>query len=411
MTSLMQTLLGVLMYASSAIANVNAHADTGNSDTLKIPIGYLELVQPRPPLLSNVLPSPKDNGEQGAHLGIADNNQGARFLGMDYQLLTGRSEDMNELLQLSNTWYQQGVRYLVTNLPAPALRQLSKAWADKPMLILNAGEYDNALRTRECLPNVLHTLPSRAMLTDALGQWLIRRKLNKWLLITGQKDGDQAYARSLKRTAKRFGAKIIDERLWTFESDLRRTAQQEIPLFTKAKSYDVVAVADEQGDFGEFIPYNTWLPRPVVGTQGMVPMGWHRVVEQWGAAQLQSRFDKQAERWMTDKDYAAWVAIRAIGEALASQRPDQYLTLGRKNPIPLAKYMLSDQFQLAGFKGRKLTFRPWNGQLRQPIPLVQPRALVSQSPQTGFLHPSTDLDTLGFDRPESHCNLNQHYSQ
>ena len=189
---------------------------------------------------------------------------------------------------------------------------------------------------------------------------------------------------------------IVDKKRWSFDTDLRRSAQREVPLFTQVGDYDAVVVADELGDFGEFLLYNTWLPRPVVGTQGLTPVAWHRVVEQWGAAQLQRRFDKQARRWMNSTDYAAWAALRSIGEAVA--------TLNKTEPCNgIRQHLLSEKFQLAGFKGRKLSYRPWNGQLRQPISLVHPRALVSQSPQEGFLHPQTELDTLGFDRPESQC--------
>ena len=65
--------------------------------------------------------------------------------------------------------------------------------------------------------------------------------------------------------------------------------------------------------------------------------------------------------------------------------------------------MRSDEFELAGFKGRPLTFRAWNGQLRQPIPLVHPRALAAQAPLEGFLHHRNELDSLGLDQPESAC--------
>ncbi|NNF76588.1 MAG: branched-chain amino acid ABC transporter substrate-binding protein, partial [Rhizobiales bacterium] len=63
-------------------------------------------------------------------------------------------------------------------------------------------------------------------------------------------------------------------------------------------------------------------------------------------------------------------------------------------------------FELAGFKGLPLTFRKWNWQLRQPILLIQPQALVSVSPQEGFLHEVSVLDTLGEDRRETGCKLN-----
>ena len=234
------------------------------------------------------------------------------------------------------------------------------------------------------------------MLTDALAQWLKARRLSGVLLITGAYPEDKAYSDAFKRAAKRFGIKVIAEKQWSFDSDLRRTAQREMPLFTQTKEYDVVVVADERGDFGEYVQYNTWYPRPVVGTQGLKPVAWHRVVEQWGAAQLQSRFDKLSGRWMTSEDYAAWAAVRSVAEAVTRTTSNELKTVN--------DYIRSSDFELAGFKGRKLNYREWNGQLRQPIPLVHPRSLVSQSPQDGFLHPKNELDTLGFDKAETRCN-------
>jgi ABC transporter substrate binding protein (PQQ-dependent alcohol dehydrogenase system) len=199
----------------------------------------------------------------------------------------------------------------------------------------------------------------------------------------------------LHRAAKRFGGRIINEKAWSFDTDLRRTAQKEMPLFTQGGDYDVVLLADERGDFGEYVLYNSWLPRPVAGTQGLTPVAWHRVIEQWGAAQLQSRFEAQSGRWMQARDYAAWAAVRSIAEAVTRVQQAEA-------PV-LRNFLLSDDFSLAAFKGRKLSYRPWSGQLRQPIALVHPRALVSQSPQEGILHPVTDLDSLGYDAPESRC--------
>ena len=49
--------------------------------------------------------------------------------------------------------------------------------------------------------------------------------------------------------------------------------------------------------------------------------------------------------------------------------------------------------------------RPWNQQLRQPIPLTDGRSTIFVSPQEGFLHQMTELDTLGLDPPETKCKL------
>ena len=62
-------------------------------------------------------------------------------------------------------------------------------------------------------------------------------------------------------------------------------------------------------------------------------------------------------------------------------------------------------FALAAFKGQRLTLRDWNLQLRQPILLSDGRVTVSTSPQPGFLHQFSELDTLGVDRPETQCRL------
>ncbi|MEH6627119.1 MAG: ABC transporter substrate-binding protein [Motiliproteus sp.] len=383
-------LLAYCLLLTSVMANANQ----------EIPIGYLELQQQRPPLLSNVLPEPEDSGLQGARLGLADNNGAGRFVGQHFSLLEARLDNIDALLKQADDWQQQGIKLLVANMPAAQLEQLSMHFSGTDTLIFNAGSPEDNLRHSRCLNNVLHTLPSRAMLTDALTQWLMAKRLKHWLLIEGQRPNDKAYAAALRRSAKRFGAKIVASKEWTFDSDLRRTAQAELPLFTQTKEYDVVVVADELGDFGEYVLYNTWYPRPVVGTQGLKPVSWHRVVEQWGAAQLQTRFEKMATRWMTDGDYAAWLAIRSIGEAVAQQESSE--------AGALRGWLLGEQFQLAGYKGRSLNYRPWSGQLRQPIPLVHSRALISQSPQEGYLHPTTDLDTLGYDRPESKCRIAEH---
>jgi ABC transporter substrate binding protein (PQQ-dependent alcohol dehydrogenase system) len=391
-TSLLLWLLQTPAQAANAAFTVAA--DKSTDAGLEVRVGYLSYRPATPPALSNVLPEPRDSGLRGAELGIADSNSSGRFLKHHYQLDQLSSDDPDTLLSQALAWQSSGIQLIVADLPASELARLSEALGGSA-LIFNAGSSDDELRTDQCLGNVLHTLPSRAMLTDALAQWLASRQWRNWLLIVGNQPEDQAYARGLHRAAKRFGGRIINEKAWSFDTDLRRTAQKEMPLFTQGGDYDVVLLADERGDFGEYVLYNSWLPRPVAGTQGLTPVAWHRVIEQWGAAQLQSRFEAQSGRWMQARDYAAWAAVRSIAEAVTRVQQAEA-------PV-LRNFLLSDDFSLAAFKGRKLSYRPWSGQLRQPIALVHPRALVSQSPQEGILHPVTDLDSLGYDAPESRC--------
>lgn len=363
---------------------------------LEIDIGYIGLEPDHGAVLSNILPEPADAGLLGAELGTNDSNTTGRFLSHHYELHSISTDDAEQAMASARNQYDQGVRLFVLNLPREQLMVVAERMPDDVILV-NAGSPDNVLRTEQCIPGMLHTLPSRAMLTDALAQWLASRRWDRWLILEGNQPEDSAYAQSLKRSAQRMGAHIVDHKPWDYNTDLRRTAQKELPPFTQTDEYDVVLVADERGDFGEYVPYNTWYPRPVAGTQGMSPVAWHRVVEAWGAAQLQGRFENLSGRWMTSRDYASWAGVRTLAEAVTQT--------GTTDASVLHRFIMSDKFQLGAFKGRKLSYRTWNGQLRQPIPLVHPRALVSQSPQEGFLHPVTDLDTLGFDASESRCSV------
>lgn len=370
-------------------------ATSAVADELQVRIGYLAHLPPQGPLLSNVIPEPLDAGRRGAELAIIDSNSTGRFLKQQFELQSAESADAAELFAAAERQHQAGIRLFVINAPAATLRQLSAKLPDS--LLFNAGSADDDLRRAQCLGNVLHTLPSRAMLTDALAQFLAVRKWTRWLLVTGSTEDDIAYADALKRAAKRFGHTIVAEKPWSFDNDQRRSAQAEMPLFTQTAEYDVVLVADERGDFGEYLPYNTWYPRPVAGTQGLTPTAWHKTVETFGAAQLQKRFEELAGRWMNDRDFAAWMAVRSVAAAVTKLRAAE--------PQAIRALALSADLPLDGFKGRKLSFRPWNGELRQPIELVHPRALVSTSPQDGFLHPSNEMDSLGYDRPEVNCGL------
>ena len=374
-----------------------AAASPLQAETLDVRIGYLQWVPDQGPVLSNVIPEPEDAGLRGAELAINDNSTTGKFLGQTYSLQSEVADSEEAILAAFDAMLENGISLVVLNVPAQTLKALTTR-ADNNALIFNAGAKDDALRISGCHPNLLHSIPSYAMLTDALGQWLKQRQWVEIFLITGPTDADKGWANGFRRAAKRFGLEIVEDKLWTFDADLRRTASKELPLFTQGDDYDAVVVADVRGDFGEYVPFNTWLPRPVVGTQGMSPVTWHRVVESWGAAQLQNRFRELAGRSMNSEDYASWAAIRSIGTSVTA--------LGNANPDDIRNFLFSNEFQLAGFKGRKLTFRDWNGQLRQPIPLVHPRGLVARAPFESFLHPNTTLDTLGYDKPESDCRVN-----
>ncbi len=376
--------LSTLFFTPYVLASVDVH------------IGLLRQPSTVTTAVPDYLRAAENDGEAGATRAISDANGTGKFIGQTYTLQTQTSDDINTQIATSKAWYDKGTRFFLTDVNTSEFKQLRQTLPNDAVL-LNYGNPDDALRTDICLPNTLHTGLSYAMRADAIGQWLRLRRLNSVFLVSGPNEEDQAYLAAVKATMKTFNHRVVEEKVWNFDTDLRRSASQELPLFTQAKSYDVVWVADESNLFGQHLPFNTWLPRPVIGSHGMRSDGWHYAIEQWGAIQLQNRFKKDFERPMSAKDFAAWAAVRSINEAVTA--------LNTANVNEIQAFILSDRFQLAAYKGRKLTYRSWNGQLRQPVPMFYSQALVATAPFEGFLHPRNELDTLGFDQAQSQCRL------
>jgi ABC transporter substrate binding protein (PQQ-dependent alcohol dehydrogenase system) len=367
----------------------------GAQANIDIPVTYLRAEQVAPPVLSNLDPDPEDLGIAGARTALADNLTTGQFMGHRYSLDVVSVEPDGDVLGAARAALAASP-FVILDAPADTITSIADLPEAQGALIFNATAPDVTLREADCRPNILHTIASTAMRTDALMQVLMQKRWTDIVAVIGTHPDDLAYAAALDRSATKFGLEIRARKTWAFDADMRRSASTEVPLFTQGfGDYDVLVVADEIGDFGEYIPYNTWEPRPVAGSVGMSPRTWSPVLEQWAAVQLQNRFEDTHGRTMRDEDYGAWTALRSIGEAVTRTNA--------ADPAALRAFLLSDDFRLDGFKGRALSFRTWNGQLRQPIPVVHPRALVTLTPLEGFLHRVTELDTLGVDEPETAC--------
>jgi ABC transporter substrate binding protein (PQQ-dependent alcohol dehydrogenase system) len=368
-----------------------------------IKIGYLRQLPSKIRISLIDVPAAND-GLAGAQLATEDDNATGRFLNQHFTLIERVLGEGDDPVAAMNALADQGVSFIVTSLDAERLLKVADAGQSRAETLINASALDERLREQDCRANVIHVAPTRSMLADALAQYLIWKKWDKWVLLKGSHEKDALFAEALRHAATRFGAKIVEEREFKDTGGARRTdsgvaeIQRQMPVVTQGlPAHDVLVAADESEVFAGYLPFRTWDARPVAGSAGLVPVTWNAAFDQWGAVQLQNRFTKAFQRSMTSQDIQAWTAVRMIGEAAVR-------TASADSGKMLA-YIKSPEFSVAAFKGQKLTLRDWNLQLRQPILLFDGRNTVSVSPQEGFLHQVSALDTLGLDRPETKCKL------
>ncbi len=389
--------VGVIVGLSALITGAFA------ADPVEIGIGYLRRAGIKP-TLSMVEQPAENDGVAGARLAAEDNNTTGKFLNQHFTLDELRLKDGDDAAKAAAALADRNIAFIIADLPAGALLKAADAIRDRGTVLFNAGAIDDRLREEDCRTNVIHVAPTRSMLADGLAQYLVWKQWKRWMMVVGSHEEDKLYAEALRRAATRFGAKIVQERVFEDTGGARRTdsgvtlIQRQMPVFTQqAPAYDVLVAADESEVFASYLPYRTWDPRPVAGSAGLVPKSWDAAQDQWGAVQMQNRFLKLNSRRMTPLDMQAWIAARMIGEAVSRVNSGD-----RKTVLDFLK---GTDFSIAAFKGQRLTLRSWNLQLRQPILLADGRMVVSVSPQEGFLHPVSELDTLGVDQPETRCKL------
>lgn len=373
------------------------------ADAAVVRIGYVRSLIRHPTISLAEQPGP-DAGLAGAKLAMDDNNTTGSSMGQRFELVDVPVRKGADLTSVVDRLASDGIRLVLTDLAADGVVTVADAARAHGMFLFNLAAPDDSLREQDCRSNMIHVAPTRSMLADALAQYLVWKKWTRWLLVVGSYPNDKLLAEAYHRSASRFGAKIVQERISPDTGGSRQTdsgvvqTQQQIPVLTQgAPDYDVLIAADENEVFAGYLPYRTWDPRPVAGSAGLEPVTWDASSESWGGTQLQNRFVRLFNRRMMPLDLQAWTGVRMIGEAATRA--------SSADPETIMTFIKGPDFGIAAYKGQLLTLRDWDLQLRQPILLADGRTVVSISPQPGFLHQVTELDTLGIDRPETKCHL------
>jgi ABC transporter substrate binding protein (PQQ-dependent alcohol dehydrogenase system) len=334
----------------------------------------------------------------GAQVAIMESEKISEIIGKKIELIKIQLESTEEIYKKIDTLVNENkINFFLIDANKEFFKNIDKI-KSKDIIIFNITVQDNSLREDNCNSNVFHTIASDAMLYDSISQYLVFKNWKKILILQGPLEEDANIANSFQQSSKKYGLKITDIKDFILSNDPRQRDSNNLSLLTAGK-YDVIFLADSEGELGRYLPYSTKLPRPVVGTTGLTPETWHWSLERYGAPQLNSRFEKiDSSRRMSNYDWAAWAAINTIYKSAIKSDSVEY------NEI--YSFIKSKKFGLDGFKGLRLSFRSWNNQLRQPILLSTHNAIIQTAPIKGFLHEINNLDTLGIDKLESKCQIN-----
>lgn len=392
--------------ASLAPAEPSAEpAESPADKTKSMRIYYLGKSYPEPLPLSYAEKLITDKGIQGARLSLQDANQAGNFLGQSFELEERIIPEEGDIVEAAKKIFAENGKFIVADLTPDDLLAVADLPEAKNALIMNIRSSATKLRQEECRRNVFHIIPDYAMRADALAQYLIWKKWPDWYVLRRDTIEDQDYAAQVKRSAKRYGGKVVEDQVYRLPPGARnldsghQQVQQQIPMETeRAPDHDVLWVINSDDDFGDYMMYRTSQPRPVVGTQGLQATAWDKSYTESGGMRFQRALPRLADRSPVERDYTAWLGLRTLADAA--------MKTGKSKPEALRKYLLSDDFRLEAYKGQALSFRGWDQQMRQPVILGGgTRVPVSTSPQDGFLHPTNLTDTLGFDEPETKCKF------
>ncbi len=327
-------------------------------------------------------------------LGIDDSEVALRGIRHGLALQDARATRLEALPELLAKLKQELAKFWLLDLPPEGVQLAVKA-AGSTALLFNLSAPHDDLRGAHCAAQLLHTLPSHAMLQDALVQYLAARSWQNAWVLQGPSADDALLLAAWNRAAKRYGIKTAGIRAFKLSGDPRERDLANTRLLSADRQHDLVTVLDADGEFARTLPYATQQPRPVVGSNGLMPLAWHPQWERNGGPQVSRRFRKLAGRPMTGQDWSAWIAVRSVVAALVEQP--------QASAVGHAQALRSGHIFVDGAKGPRLSFRAWDGQLRQPVFLAHGDGVVGLAPLDGVLHPTDVLDTLGIDQRESTC--------
>ena len=210
----------------------------------QIKIVHLNRIIEREPTIYSINPEIINNGILGSRMGIKDNNTTGKFTNQNFELIEQNIMPNESAKEIFEKFRKDKYKFFILNVSKDDFNKILSSDLLEDALLINTSLKDNDLRNEKCNKQILHTAPSYRMLSDALTQFLKKKNWVKLLLISGVNERDKQFADSIKVSSKRFGLKIINEKIWDFNHDFRRSADLEVVKFTQGEKYEVLLLAD-----------------------------------------------------------------------------------------------------------------------------------------------------------------------
>jgi ABC-type branched-subunit amino acid transport system substrate-binding protein len=326
---------------------------------------------------------------QGVALGLDDANALATLFGKRLRVET-ETADAAGAAAAGRALARAGALAVVAG--GPLVEGLRDVAADGTV-VLNVGADDERLRGERCERRLFHLAPSVTMYVDALAQWAVgRQRLARWAVVGDGSPRAREIEAAARRALGRFGASVVDA-----NADLRLLALDPVAAAATARRARGEGVREPLAGIGADVPAALGPDEAI----GLWAVGWHHELERFSARELNSRFRRHAGAPLTETAWAAWAAIKLVGEAC--------VRAGVTDAAALVRFLQSAP-PFDGHKGQPLTFRPWDHQLRQPLYVLAPRKREEISGRRGPFMVVADvggsaLDSLGTPAADSRCRF------
>jgi branched-chain amino acid transport system substrate-binding protein len=359
----------------------------------------------------------------GAQLGGEEADTTAAMFGTKVELIIDDAVGSAQIVPTTRKLIRQpGLAAIVGALDDAGTAVAAELTQQEKVVFLSSVARAGRLRGEQCHRYTFHIEPDLAMHVHAVGQWLVRNNRKRWYFIVA----DDALGQEVYGNASRWLQAQGGTELGRSDTAPRQRDYTPVLESLAGQEIEVIFVALMGEDLANFLgqvkgsgiaalvagaPLDTiamWHVGPGVAA-GVWAASWYHELERFSARELNRRFMRRFGKPAEAHAWANWAAVKLVVEGV--------LRGGSTEAAALIDY-LEGAIAFDGHKGKPLTFRDWNHQLRQPLYVLKARDAKTENSRdlfelVGELPPPTGreksaselLDTIGEPKTESLCRL------